>query len=133
LCFSVDRYITCVLSFVYKNYNLLLIGVIQRVAGDLMRVSVGTSCAIIHKVSAIFAALMRRFVKFPATPVARTRMTQAFYGIARFPGVAGCVDGTHVIVNNPGGPHAEVYRNRKGRFSINVQVNVTVLNVPVLV
>ena len=33
-----------------------------------MRVSVGTSCAIIHKVSAIFAALMRRFVKFPAGP-----------------------------------------------------------------
>ena len=87
-----------------------------------MRVSVGTSCAIIHKVSAIFAALMRTFVKFPATPVAWSRMTQAFYGIARFPGVAGCVDGTHVIVNNPGGPHAEVYRNRKGRFSINVQV-----------
>ena len=113
---------TCLLSIAYKNYNSLLIGLMQRVAGDLMRVSVGTSCTIIHKVSAIFAALMHRFVKFPATPAARTRMNQAFYGIARFPGVAGCVDGTHVIVINPGGPHAEVYRNRKSRFSINVQV-----------
>jgi hypothetical protein len=65
LCFSFDRYMTCVLSIVYKNYNLLLIGVVQRVTGDLMRVSVGTSCAIIHKVSAIFASLMKTFVKFP--------------------------------------------------------------------
>ena len=94
----------------------------QRVTGDLMRVSVGTCCEIIHKVSRILASLMRDFIKFPSTPAARTRAMQAFYGIARFPGVVGCVDGTHVGIRNPGGPHAEVYRNRKGRFSINVQV-----------
>ncbi len=76
----------------------------QRVTGDLMRVSVATSCNIIHKVSGILASLMRNYVKFSSTPAARTRMTQTFYGIAHFTGVAGCVDGTH----------AEVYCNRKG-------------------
>ncbi len=33
----------------------------------------------------------------------------------------GCVDGTHVRIVSPGGDDAEVYRNRKGYFSINVQ------------
>lgn len=62
----------------------------QRVTGDLMRVSVATSCNIIHKVSGILASLMRNYVKFSSTPAARTRMTQTFYGIAHFTGVAGC-------------------------------------------
>ncbi|KAH7952053.1 hypothetical protein HPB52_017561 [Rhipicephalus sanguineus] len=41
--------------------------------------------------------------------------------MARFPGVSGCIDCTHVPMKNPGGEDAEVFRNRKGYFSINVQ------------
>ncbi|KAH7939292.1 hypothetical protein HPB52_010135 [Rhipicephalus sanguineus] len=44
-----------------------------------------------------------------------------FYEIGGFPGVAGCIDCTHIRIKSPGGPNAEVYRNRKGYFSINVQ------------
>ncbi|KAB0790587.1 hypothetical protein PPYR_15006 [Photinus pyralis] len=44
-----------------------------------------------------------------------------FYEIARFPGVTGCIDGTHIPIRSPGGDRAEVFRNRKGYFSINCQ------------
>ena len=33
----------------------------------------------------------------------------------------GCVDGTHVQIPSPGGDDPELFRNRKGVFSINVQ------------
>ncbi|KAK5648147.1 hypothetical protein RI129_003039 [Pyrocoelia pectoralis] len=47
-----------------------------------------------------------------------------FYRIGRFPGVIGCIDGTHIPVKNPGGQNGEVYRNRKGWMSLNVQAVV---------
>jgi hypothetical protein len=94
----------------------------QRVAGDLMRVSQPTACRIINRVSTILASQMGRYVNFPQTRVARTNMLKDFFAIADFPGVAGTVDGTHIGINNPHGPHAEVYRNRKRQFSLNVQV-----------
>ncbi|KAG0444205.1 hypothetical protein HPB47_014053 [Ixodes persulcatus] len=46
-----------------------------------------------------------------------------FFEMARFPGVTACIDCTHVRINSPGGDDAEVYRNRKGVFSINVQAS----------
>lgn len=39
-----------------------------------------------------------------------------------FPGVVGAVDCTHIPIQNPGGENAELFRNRKGWFSINVQL-----------
>ncbi|KAK5647938.1 hypothetical protein RI129_002830 [Pyrocoelia pectoralis] len=49
-------------------------------------------------------------------------MKTMFFGIAGFPGVIGCIDGTHIPIKNPGGQNAEVYRNCKGWMSLNVQV-----------
>jgi len=46
---------------------------------------------------------------------------RGFYNIAKFPGVLGAIDCTHVSIQSPGGHLAEQYRNRKGYFSINVQ------------
>lgn len=45
-----------------------------------------------------------------------------FYDIPHFPNISGCIDGTHICIANPGGENAEVFRNFKGRFSLNVQV-----------
>src|SRR5207247_268398 len=36
-------------------------------------------------------------------------------------GVVGGIDGTHIPIKSPGGEDAELFRNRKGYFSINVQ------------
>lgn len=45
----------------------------------------------------------------------------SFYEIARFPRVIGVIECTHVRIQSPGGVDAEVYRNIKGYFSVNVQ------------
>jgi len=37
-------------------------------------------------------------------------------------GVIGAIDCTHIPIESPGGNDAEIYRNRKGYFSINVQL-----------
>lgn len=39
-----------------------------------------------------------------------------------FPGCIGAIDGTHIPIISPGGENPEIYRNRKGFFSINCQV-----------
>ena len=36
-------------------------------------------------------------------------------------GVVGVIDGCHIPIQSPGGNDAELFRNRKGFFSINVQ------------
>lgn len=45
-----------------------------------------------------------------------------FYEIAHFPSVIGCIDCIHIHIVNPGGNNGEIFRNRKGWFSLNVQV-----------
>jgi hypothetical protein len=49
-------------------------------------------------------------------------LQESFYEKNGFPGVIGAIDGTHVCIVNPGGVDSEIYRNRKGHFSINVQI-----------
>ena len=38
------------------------------------------------------------------------------------PVVGAIVDCTHIAIQSPGGPNSELFRNRKGVFSVNVQV-----------
>ncbi|XP_046389324.1 putative nuclease HARBI1 [Ischnura elegans] len=49
-------------------------------------------------------------------------MKTKFFNVAGFPSVIGCIDGRHIPIQSPGGDNAELFRNRKGYFSINVQV-----------
>lgn len=98
-------------------------GTFQVVMGDLVNVSQPTVSRVIERVSRLIAKhLFPAVVNFP-NPDDRFRETMVeFYRIAKFPGVTGCIDCTHVRIKSPGGPNGEVYRNRKGYFSINVQV-----------
>jgi len=47
---------------------------------------------------------------------------QQFYSTSGIPGIIGAVDCTHVAIQSPGTDEAEIYRNRKGHFSVNVQL-----------
>ena len=58
------------------------------------------------------------YIKFP---VDTTAMKQDFFDLYGFPFVVGAIDCTHVQIQSIGGNLTEVYRNRKGTFSINVQ------------
>lgn len=48
-----------------------------------------------------------------------------FKAIKKFPTVIGAIDGTQVKIKKTGGDMAQYYINRKGYYSINVQVNIT--------
>lgn len=98
-------------------------GTFQVVTGDLVNVSQPTVCRVVRRVSRLIAnTLFRRIVKFPDSAADSDDVTLEFYQMKKFPGVTGCIDCTHVRIKGPGGPNGEVYRNRKGYFSINVQV-----------
>jgi len=44
------------------------------------------------------------------------------YAVSGLPGVIGAIECTHVPIQSPGEDDAKIYRNRKGYFSINVQL-----------
>lgn len=76
---------------------------------------------IIKRVSQLLAGHLRDFVKFPDDPRELQSNTRKFFELGNFPTVSACVDGIHIPIKNPGG-NGEIFRNRKGIFSINVQV-----------
>ncbi|KAM7301071.1 putative nuclease HARBI1 [Ixodes scapularis] len=96
-------------------------GAFQTVIGDLINVSQPTVCRVVGNITdLIIQELFPKVVQFPDA-TGRRSVTHAFYKIGKFPGVSGCIDCTHVRIKSPGGDDAEVFRNRKGYFSINVQ------------
>nr|XP_054923454.1 putative nuclease HARBI1 [Dermacentor andersoni] len=94
-------------------------GTFQVVTGDLVNVSQATVSRIIARM--IAETLFPQLVKLPNANDLASVMEE-FYTIARFPGVSGCIDWTHVPIRSPGGDDAEVFRCRKGYFCINGQV-----------
>ncbi|XP_050039659.1 putative nuclease HARBI1 [Dermacentor andersoni] len=96
-------------------------GTFQVVTGDLVSISQPSVSRIIERVTTVIAAtLFPALVKLPDAAQA-SRVMDEFYRIAKFPGVTGCMDCTHIRIKSPGGKDAEVFRCRKGYFSFNVQ------------
>ncbi|XP_071652349.1 putative nuclease HARBI1 isoform X1 [Temnothorax longispinosus] len=90
-------------------------------AGDFSGVSTTSAHYIVHRVSRAIARLRPLYIHFPNTEEEIRKEQQQFYKIARFPRVIGCIDCTHIRVQSFGGEDAELFRNRKGYFSINTQ------------
>lgn len=88
--------------------------------GDLTGIHKSTASRIIHRVASAFAAKRPDYVTFP-DEARVNRVKQDFYEIAGFPGVIGCIDCSHIRIMRPSVEDAELYRNRKGYYSINVQ------------
>ena len=65
--------------------------------------------------------IIKQFIRFPTTQDVTAANKAEFKDIADFPGVIGVIDGTHVRIMAPR-EQEEVYVNRKGYHSINVQV-----------
>ncbi|KAH7968022.1 hypothetical protein HPB52_005341 [Rhipicephalus sanguineus] len=94
---------------------------LQTVTGDLVRIPQSTVCRAVGKVTLLIAKhLYSMLVRFPQA-AGFPKVMRDFYEVAEFPGVTACVACTHVRINSPGGDDAEVFRNRKGYFSFNVQ------------
>lgn len=107
---------------VFLTLRFLATGCFLQVTGDFCGVDKSTASRIVHKVTRAIAYLKRNFIKMPNDEEERIATRQGFYDIARFPKCIGAIDCTHIKLQSPGGPYAETYRNRKGFFSLNVQV-----------
>lgn len=95
-------------------------GCFLRADGDMFGIHQSTVSRIIKRVSVAIASLKGRFITFPTGNRARA-INQGFSQISGIPGVVGAIDCTHIPIQSPGGHFAELFRNRKGYFSINVQ------------
>ncbi|XP_050065881.1 putative nuclease HARBI1 [Aphis gossypii] len=91
------------------------------VCGDFVGVTKSTASQIIRPVSHELALLRPTFINFPSSSTEIDAIRQTFYNVAKFPKCVGAIDCTQVRIISPGGLDAEIYRNRKGYFSINVQ------------
>ncbi|XP_050505022.1 putative nuclease HARBI1 [Diabrotica virgifera virgifera] len=96
-------------------------GSFQICTGDHFNVSKATVCRIVRKVSHYIALLRPQFLQMPQNRNELNKVQNDFYHILRFPRVLGAIDCTHIKIQAPGGEHGELFRNRKGWFSINVQ------------
>ena len=92
-----------------------------RTDGDVFGVSKSSTSRIIKKCSAAIASLKDRYISFPNENELQGIKTE-FFNIARMPNIVGAIDCTHIPILSPGKDQAELYRNRKGFYSINVQV-----------
>ncbi|XP_043462830.1 putative nuclease HARBI1 [Leptopilina heterotoma] len=90
-------------------------------AGDFSGVSKTSAHRIVHRVTIAIARLRPNYVKFPVIADAIKRKQIKFFNFARFPKVLGALDCTHIKIQSLGGNEAEIFRNRKGYFSMNVQ------------
>jgi hypothetical protein len=97
-------------------------GTFQLVVGDTFAIDNATVCRTLHCVTAAIAGLRNQYVKFPSSLQERRDIMQAFFNNSNMPGVIGAIDCTHIPIQSPGGDDGEIYRNRKGYFSINVQL-----------
>lgn len=60
-------------------------------------------------------------IQFPTEEGEKNAIKLGFYAKTGFPGVIGCVDGTHISIIPPA--HAKhLYYNRKGFYSLNVML-----------
>ena len=86
----------------------------QGVCADLFHIHRTSVSRCISNVVATLTTLKNEHLCFPAD---LNTTKQQFYQYGNFPGVVGCVDGTHIpIYRPPRNPQAEVFRCRKGFF-----------------
>lgn len=89
-------------------------------SGMCGQVSQPTCSRVVEEVTAALCQLAPTVIRFPMTADEQAETKIGFHGIAGFPNVLGCIDGTHVTIRRPPGEHPEQYLNRHQRFSINV-------------
>lgn len=97
--------------------------------GDVVQISQSTISRIIFRVSCLIASNIRRYIKMPTSDQARSENRRLFkelgYGSGGIglPSIDGAIDCSHIRLTHTRFQNInEVYRNRKGYFSLNVQV-----------
>ncbi|XP_063955828.1 putative nuclease HARBI1 [Lytechinus pictus] len=87
-----------------------------------------TASRVIRRVTLALCSKRDEFIKFPCTQEEVRDTQRRFFLLASFPNVVGAIDGTHVRINGvPLGAAEHLYVNRKGFYSINVQLTCNAL------
>lgn len=63
-----------------------------------------------------------QWIKFVMTDEEKNESKLHFFQKSDFPGVVGCVDGTHIKILTPNRENQHFYLNRKGYFSLNAMI-----------
>ncbi len=80
--------------------RFLACGAFHRETGNLCGVGEPTVCKVIHRVCRAICELRPYYINFPdATTQANYKVL--FYEYGNFPGVTGCIDGTHIPIKRP--------------------------------
>ncbi|CAK1599498.1 unnamed protein product [Parnassius mnemosyne] len=95
---------------------------IQDDTADLHGVSQPVVSRTCKKVAEILSRKSREFIKMPTTLNEQQETIRKFRSIANFPTVIGAIDCTHIRVKKVNADGGQLYINRKGFSSINVQV-----------
>ena len=94
----------------------------QRVCGHFPHVATASMCRMIKLVAIGLTRLREAIIHFPRDTLAEVAR---FREIANFPNVVGAIDCTHVRIPCPCIEEGQRYANRKGFYSLNVQVVAT--------
>lgn len=98
--------------------RFLASGSFHIVIGDFGGIHNSTVSRICHNVAQAICERREQFIHFSEN---LRECKEQFFAIANFPGVIGCIDCTHIAISRPVVNNPEIFRNRKGYFSINVQ------------
>lgn len=93
----------------------------MKVSGDLCLASDASAWRAIHKTIDQLCSLREQIICFPQAEQFE-RVALEFKQKQQFPGVIGCIDGSQIPIYVPKSDLRETFRNRKGFFSLNVQV-----------
>ncbi|XP_028173906.1 putative nuclease HARBI1 [Ostrinia furnacalis] len=95
---------------------------VQDDGGEIHGLSQPTVSRICARVARAIARHSETYIKMPESLTEQEKVMREFYNIRRFPSVLGCIDCTHIKIKKYGGDAAQYYINRKGYYSMNVQV-----------
>lgn len=95
---------------------------IQDDSGDMHGISQQSVSKIAKNVATALATKAHTFINMPCTLQEQEETMREFRTLSNFPTVIGAIDCTHIKIKRVGGDMSEAYVNRKGYYSINVQV-----------
>lgn len=101
------------------------VGCFAEPLSDMFGVSKSTVYDTIAEVSFLICIKLKdRYIRMP-TEAELFEAKARFHRFDGFPLVIGAIDGTNIRIQSLGGNTAELYRNRKGYFSLNCQIVVS--------
>lgn len=97
-------------------------GSFHTVIGDFCGISAASVTRVVKETSLAIANLRGEYIFMPRDNDELRKNLTGFYIINQMSAIVGCIDGTYIKISGQGGEHAEMFRNRKQFFSLNIQV-----------